>query len=115
MKEIKIANENGINNFSSDRNVSDGRLTERYSVKDLGEDPWAMLKIRNLAMDNIKVIIDNISETGMGISSRNELLRGQVVGVTSKINIEIPSMAVVMWSKKEDDDYSAGLKFLRKA
>lgn len=113
MKVIQMIKANNQNSSALGNNVSDGRLTERYSVEEIGGDARAVLNVRNLSMDSIDAMILNVSETGMGIATRNELLLGQMVDVSSKINAEIPDMAVVMWAKKEEDEYRAGLKFLR--
>ena len=94
-------------------NLSDGRLAQRVSAENFGENLAMTLTVRGLKMETVEARLLNISDTGMAVRTDHELVLGQLVTIATQSREQIPHRAVVMWSCKDDPGcYRAGLRFV---
>jgi len=93
-------------------NLSDGRLAQRISAENYGENLAMTLTVRGLKTETVEARLLNISDTGMAVRTDQELVLGQLVTIATQSREKIPHRAVVMWSCKDDPGYRAGLRFV---
>ncbi|OKY74844.1 MAG: hypothetical protein BM485_11445 [Desulfobulbaceae bacterium DB1] len=93
--------------------LSDGRLAKRLTCEQFGGESTMMLEIRALSLDSMEARLLNISETGMGIMTDGELELGQMVNIAGNAQENMSKKAVVMWSRRDNQGFRSGLKFIR--